>query len=406
MKFARAVHTWMAMAVLSIPPAYAQAPAASAGAVKIGVIADMSGVYSALGGPGMAAAVRMAVSDFGGKVLNRPIEVLSADSQNKVDVTASRAREWYDRDNVGMIIEGTDSASALALQKIGLSKKKITLFIQAASSALTESECSPYGIHYVYDTYALANSTGRAIAESGGDSWYFITADYAFGQALESDTSAIVKRLGGKVSGSSRHPIGAADFSSFVVSAQSSNAKVIGLANAGKDTQNAIRQAAEFGLGRGKQIIAPLLIFETDLKGLGLQTAQGLQFAAAFYWDLNAESRAWAKRYYQLQKAMPTSVQAGAYSATMHYLKAIAAAGTDQPDAVVAMMKATPINDAFAKNGKILENGSMVHDLYLVQAKTPAESKGEWDLLKVNRTIPGDSAFRPLSASACPLLKK
>ncbi|MGO4331216.1 ABC transporter substrate-binding protein [Cupriavidus sp. 2TAF22] len=391
-----------AMALLAWSAAHGETPAQP---VRIGVIADMTGVYSALGGRGMATAVKMAVKDFGGKVLDRPIEILTADSQNKVDVTATRAREWYDREQVGMILEGTDSASAIALQRLGLERKKVTIFVQAATSALTESECSPYGIHYVYNTQALANTVGRAIVDGGGSSWYFITADYAFGQALESDTSAVVKKMGGVTLGSSRHPIGAPDFSSFVVAAQSSKASVIGLANAGKDTQNAIRQAAEFGLGRGKQVIAPLLIFETDIRGIGLNLAQGLQFATAFYWDANEATRAFSKRFFEAHQAMPTMVQAGAYSATMHYLKAIKEAGTADSDKVVEKMKAMPVNDFFASNGTIQKNGLMVHDLYLAQVKTPGESRNGWDLLKITRTIPGASAFRPQAESTCRFLK-
>jgi branched-chain amino acid transport system substrate-binding protein len=374
--------------------------------VKIGVVADMQGVYSALGGPGMATAVKMAVKDYGGKVLGRPIEVLTADSQNKPDITASRAREWYDRDKVSMVIEGTDSASAAALQRLAVEKKKITLFVQAASSGITGAQCTPYGMHWAYNTYALANSAGRALVEGGGDSWYFITADYAFGHALEGDTSGVVKELGGKVLGSSRHPIGASDFSSFAVSALNSKAKVVGLANAGKDTQNAIRQIMEFSGSGTKPVIAPLLIFETDIKGLGLNVAKGMQFSVAFYWDRNDETRAFARKFLAAHKAMPTAVQAGAYSATMHYLKALDAAGKDDADAVAAKMKATPVNDFFAKGGKIQENGMMVHDLYLVEVKSPQESKEEWDLFKIRRTIPGAQAFKNAADSGCPLTKK
>jgi branched-chain amino acid transport system substrate-binding protein len=396
-------HTLLAatMALLA-PLAQAQAPQP----FRIGAMVDMSGVYSAHGGPGMVTAVQMAVEDFGGKVLGRPIEVLSANYQNKVDIAAARAREWYDRDDVQMIIESTDSAAALALQRLGVEKKRITLFAGSASSALTNADCSPYGVHYVYDTYALSHGTGIAITKAGGDSWFFITADYAFGHALEKDTADVVVQNGGKVLGQVRAPLNTPDFSSFLLQAQASKAKVVGLANAGTDTQNSVRQANEFGITQGGQKLATLLVFLHDIKGLGLQAAQGLQFTDGYYWDYNDETRAFAKKFYERHKGMPSMVQAGAYSATMHYLKAITAAGTADPDAVMAKMKATPINDFFAKNGVIRADGRMVHDMYLAEAKKPSESKGEWDLLKINAVIPGDQAYRPLSESVCPLVKK
>jgi branched-chain amino acid transport system substrate-binding protein len=375
--------------------------------VKIGTMVDMTGVYSANGGPGAVTAVKMAVKDFGGKVLGKPIEVLSIDYQNKVEIALTRANEWIDRNNVDMIIESTDSAAAIALQKLGAQKKTPMIFAGSATTALTNAECSPYGIHYVYDTYALATGTGRAVMETGGDTWYFLTADYAFGHSLERDTARVVQEMGGKVLGSVKHPLNASDFSSFLLQAQASKAKVIGFANAGKDTQTAVRQAAEFGLTKsGGQKLATLLIFDTDLKGMGLDVAQNLLFTTGFYWDRTKESRAWSKRFFAEHKAMPTMIQAGMYSATMHYLNAIKAAGTDNPDKVMAKMKATEINDFFAQGGKIREDGRMVHDMYLAQAKTPKESKGEWDLLKILKTIPGEQAYQPLSASTCPLIKK
>lgn len=373
---------------------------------RIGTIVDMSGVYSAHGGPGVVTAVRMAVEDFGGKVLGRDIEVLSADYQAKVDVTAARAREWYDRDGVSVIVESTDSASALALQKLGEEKKKITIFAGSASSSLTNEHCSPYGIHYVYDTYALAKGTGAAVTKGGGDSWYFITADYAFGHSLERDTGNVVKENGGKVLGQVRAPLNTADFSSFLLQAQSSGAKVIGLANAGKDTQNSVRQASEFGIVQSGQQLATLLVFLHDVKGMGLQAAQGLQFTTGWYWDRDDETRAFAQKFYERHKGMPSMVQAGAYSATLHYLNAVQAVGSDDPDAVAAKMKETPVNDFYTKNGKIREDGRMVYDMLLAEAKKPADSKGEWDLLKVNTVIPGDEVYRPLSDSTCRLVKK
>lgn len=372
---------------------------------RLGAIVDMTGVYSAHGGPGMVTAVKMAAEDFGGKVLDRPIEVLSADYQNKVDIAATRARQWYDRDGVSAIIESTDSASALALQTLGKEKKRITLFAGSASSNLTNAACSPYGVHYVYDTYVLANGTGRAVTRAGGDSWFFITADYAFGHSLERDTSNVIKANGGKILGNVRAPLSSADFASYLLQAQASKAKVIGLANAGTDTQNAVRQASEFGITQSGQKLATLLVFLHDIKGLGLQAAQGLQFTTGFYWDRNAETRAWSQRYFARQKSMPSMVQAGAYSATLHYLQAVQAAGTDDADAVAAKMKEMPINDFYARNGRIRADGRMVYDMYLAQVKTPAESKGEWDLLKILDTIPGDEAYRPLSQSECPLVK-
>ncbi|WP_088142922.1 ABC transporter substrate-binding protein [Achromobacter xylosoxidans] len=372
---------------------------------RLGAIVDMTGVYSAHGGPGMVTAVKMAAEDFGGKVLDRPIEVLSADYQNKVDIAATRARQWYDRDGVSAIIESTDSASALALQTLGKEKKRITLFAGSASSNLTNAACSPYGVHYVYDTYVLANGTGRAVTRAGGDSWFFITADYAFGHSLERDTGNVIKANGGKILGNVRAPLSSPDFASYLLQAQASKAKVIGLANAGTDTQNAVRQASEFGITQSGQKLATLLVFLHDIKGLGLQAAQGLQFTTGFYWDRNAETRAWSQRYFERQKSMPSMVQAGAYSATLHYLQAVQAAGTDDADAVAAKMKEMPINDFYARNGRIRADGRMVYDMYLAQVKTPAESKGEWDLLKILDTIPGDEAYRPLSQSECPLVK-
>jgi len=374
---------------------------------RIGAMVDMSGTYSALGGQGMVNALKMASEDFGGKVLGRPIEILSANYQNKVDIASARAREWYDQDDVKMIIESSDSGSALAMQKIARDKKRMIIFAGSASSALTNAECSPYGVHYVYDTYALAHGTGAAVTKAGGDSWFFITADYAFGHALEKDTAAVVQENGGKVLGSVRSPLNTPDFSSYLLQAQASKAKVIGLANAGSDTQNAVRQAAEFGIVQAGQKLATLLVFITDIKGLGLQAAQGLTFTNGFYWDRNDDTRAFAKRFGERNSgAMPSMVQAGAYSATMHYLKAVAAAGTDDADAVSAKMKETEINDFFATKGKIRADGRMVHDMLLVEAKKPSESKGPWDLMKIISVIPGDQAFRPLSESVCPLVKK
>ncbi len=374
--------------------------------VKIGVMVDKTGVYSANGGPGGVRAVEMAVKDFGGMVNGKKIEIVSADYQNKVDIALSKAREWIDVDKVDMIIESTDSAAALALQRLGAEKKRIMIFAGSATTALTNKECSPYGVHYVYDTYALATGTGRAIMQEGGDSWFFITADYAFGSSLEKDTTAVIKSMNGKVLGTVKHPLSASDFSSFLLQAQSSKAKVVGLANAGKDTQNAVRQAAEFGLVSGGQKLATLLVFDTDIKGLGLKAAQGLLFTTGFYWDYNDETRKWSRRFYALHKSMPTMIHAGMYSATMHYLKSIQATGTDNSETVMKKMKQTEINDFFAKGGRIREDGRMIHDMYLAEVKKPSESKEEWDIMKIKRVIPRDEAFQPLSESSCALVKK
>lgn len=372
--------------------------------VKIGVIVDMSGVYSANGGAGVIRAVEMAVKDFGGKVQGKPIQIVSADYQNKVDIAASKARQWFDADKVDLIIESTDSAAAIAMQKLAAEKKKPIIFAGSATTALTNKECTPYGIHWVYDTYALATGTGRAVMQEGGDSWYFLTADYAFGNSLENDTTNVVKSMGGKVVGTSKHPLNSSDFASYLLQAQSSGAKVVGLANAGKDTQNSIRQATEFGITK-KQTLATLLVFDTDVKGLGLAASQGIVYTTAYYWDRTPETREFSNRFNAIHKGMPTMIHAGAYSAAMHYLKAIDARKTDATDAVLAQMRDTPVNDFFAKNGKIRKDGRMVHDMYLAQVKKPSESKGEWDIATIKRTIPGDEAFMPLSASTCPLVK-
>jgi branched-chain amino acid transport system substrate-binding protein len=391
-----------AMAACTLP-AMAQV---SDDVVKIGVIVDKTGVYSANGGPGAVKAVEMAIKDFGGKVNGKPIQIVNADYQNKVDIALSKAREWIDRDQVDMIIESTDSAAAIAMQKLGAEKKRVMIFAGSATTVLTNKECSPYGIHYVYDTYALATGTGRAIMQDGGDTWYFLTADYAFGHSLERDTVKVVQEMGGKVVGSTKHPLSASDFSAFLLQAQASKAKVVGLANAGKDTQVSVRQAAEFGLTKGGQKLATLLVFDTDIKGMGLSIAQGLLFTTGFYWDRNDESRNWSKRFYAVHKAMPTMIQAGAYSATMHYLKAIQAVGTDNAEAVMKKMKETEINDFFAKGGKIRADGRMIHDMYLAEVKKPSESKSEWDMMHIKRVIPGDQAYQPLSEGTCPLVKK
>ncbi len=378
----------------------------SDGVVKIGVMTDLAGVYADLAGKGAVEAVKMAVEDFGGKVKGMPIEVVVADHQNKPDIASSIARQWYDTDKVDMITDLVTSSTALAVQQVAREKQKIDIVVTAAASDLTGKQCSPTGIHYAYDTYALAKGTGGAMVATGGDSWFFITVDYAFGHALERDTAAFVTKNGGKVVGAVRHPLGTADFSSYLLQAQGSKAKVIGLANAGQDTINSIKQAVEFGITKGGQQLAGLLIFDSDIHSLGLQTAQGLSLTTGFYWDRTDETRAFAKRFYEKMKAMPTMVQAGDYSATLSYLKAVDAAGTDDSLKVMAKMRELPINDFFAKDGHIREDGRMVHDMYLVQTKKPEESKYPWDYFKILKTIPANEAFRPLAESECPLLKK
>jgi branched-chain amino acid transport system substrate-binding protein len=374
--------------------------------VKIGVLTDMSSLYSDATGEGSVIAAQMAAADFGGKVKGKPIEVIFADHQNKPDVGSNIARAWYDTEKVDTIVDVPTSSIALAVQKITQEKDKVFLMSGPGSSDLTGPACSPNGIHWTYDTYALSHVAGKAMVERGENSWFFITADYAFGHALERDASAVVTASGGKVLGAVRAPLNTADFSSFLLQAQASKAKVIGLANAGGDTQNAIKQAAEFGLQQSGQKLLALLFQITDTHSIGLAAAQGMILTEGFYWDLNDETRAFSKRYLAKAGHMPTMIQAGVYSAVTNYLKAIDATGSDAAKTVIAKMKATPINDFFARNGRIREDGRMVHDMYLVQVKTPAESKGEWDVYKILATIPGDQAYRPLAEGGCPLVKK
>lgn len=376
--------------------------------VKIGVLDDMSGPYADIQGPGDVVAVKMAVEDFGGKVNGKPIEVVSADVQLKADVGGAIARRWYDVEKVDAILGLGTSAVALAVQGIAQEKNKVSIATSVGSTALTGKACSPNGIHWVYDTYALAKGTATAtMKQGGGDTWFFITADYAFGQSLESDTAAIVKQNNGKVVGSVRAPVNSPDFSSFLLQAQSSKAQVIGLANAGADTINTIKNASDFGIVAGGQKLAGLLVLITDIHSIGLKDAQGLLFTEAYYWDQNDETRAFAKRFAERHGGKPpTMFQAGIYSAAMHYLKGVKAAGTDEAKPVIAEMKKIPVNDFMTKNGSIREDGRMMRDMYLLQAKKPSESKSEWDLMKVVATIPADQAFRPLSESECPLVKK
>src|SRR6201991_2015486 len=374
--------------------------------LKLGGILDMSGLYADITGPGSETAAKMAVEDFGGEVLGRKVEVVVGDHLNKADLAANIARDMLDNQGVEMLFDVAASATALAAGEIAKARNKIVIFNGPGSIRLTNEACGPYTIHYVFDTFGQANVTGLAAVKQGLDSWYFLTADYAFGQDLEKDTSTVVLKSGGKVLGAVRHPLNTSDFSSFLLQAQASKAKVIGLANAGGDTVNGIKQAAEFGLMKGGQKVAPLLAFVTDIDSIGLETAQGLLLSEAFYWDLNDDTRAFSKRFMERIKRVPTSAQAGVYSSVTHYLKAVKAAGTTDSAAVMKIMKDTPINDMFAKNGRIREDGRMVHDMYLFEVKKPSESKGRWDDYKLLATVPGDQAFQPLSLSRCPLVNK
>jgi branched-chain amino acid transport system substrate-binding protein len=370
---------------------------------KIGVMEGFSGVYGDLTA-GEVEAMQLAVEDVGGKVLGRPIEIVSADHQTKPDIGSSIARKWYD-EGVSMITGLGTSSVALAVRKVAQEKGKIDLNTGAGTADLTGPACSETGAHWMYDTYSLAHVTGSAVVKSGGDSWYFLTADYAFGKSLEDETSAVVKAAGGKVLGDIKHPLSTQDFSSFLLQAQASKAKVIGLANAGMDTVNAIKQAAEFGIVKGGQRLAGLLVFATDVQALTLPVAQGLVLTEAFYWDLNDETRAWTKRYRAKKDKLPSMLTVGVYSSTLHYLKAVQAAGTDDAKAVMAKMREMPINDATTKNGKLREDGRVIRDMYLFQVKSPAESKGKDDIYKLIATVPGDQAFRPMKDGHCPYIK-
>jgi branched-chain amino acid transport system substrate-binding protein len=388
------------------PPLHAQAPAAaiSGDVVKIGFITDLSGVYSDLDGNGGAEAIRMAIADMGGAVNGKKIQLVVADHQNKPDIAASKAREWFDQQGVDLLIGGTNSGASLAMAKVAAEKKKVFIAIGAGSAQLTNEQCTPYTVHYAYDTVALARGTGSTMLKQGGKSWYFLTADYAFGQSLEKDTAEVVKAGGGTVLGSVKHPLSASDFSSFLLQAQASKAQVLGMANAGGDLINAVKAANEFGLNK-KMKIAGLLVFINDIHTLGLNTTQGMYFTDGWYWDRTPESRAWAKRYFAKMKKQPSMVQAGDYSATMQYLAAVKATGTDNADQVMAQLKKTPVNDMFAKNGIIRPDGRMVYDMYLMQVKSPKESKGAWDYYKVLATIPGDQAYTKKAESKCALWK-
>jgi len=390
--------------IAAIAIAATQPVLAEEGGVKIGVLPDMTGVYADIGGQGAVEAVKMAVEDFGGKVLGKPIEVVFADGQNKPDIATNIARQWYDS-GVDIITDVPSSGMALAIMQLAKEKKKIAQITSAGSSDITGKSCTAYSTHWTWDTYAMSSGTGKTIVKRGGKDWFFLTADYVFGKTLERDTAAIVEANGGKVLGSVRHPLGTVDFSSFLLQAQASKAKIVGLANGGTDMTNAVKQSIEFGLQRdGTQLVA-LIAFISDIHSLGLKDAQGLMLTEAFYWDLNDETRAWSNRFYAKMKRMPSMTQAGAYSGTLHYLKAVQAAGTRDADAVMAKMRELPINDFMTKNGKLRIDGRVMRDMYLFQVKKPEESKSEWDLYKLVATIPAEEAFRPLNEGGCPLVK-
>ena len=394
------------VAALSAAIAPAALAQVSDGVVRIGVLTDLSGVYSDVAGKGTVVATQMAIDDFLAK--EKPafkIEMVSADHQNKGDIAANKAREWFERGGVDVVSELVTTSVALAVQKIAKEKNRVALISGAASTRVTNEDCNDVTVHWTYDTYAVANGTAKAVTQSGGKKWFFLTADYAFGHSLEKDAAAVVKANGGDVLGAVRHPFPGADFSSFLLKAQASGAQIIGLANAGGDTINSIKQAAEFGI-TPKQQLAGLLMFISDVHSLGLKTTQSMYLTEGFYWNLNDDTRAWSKRFFDLQKRMPTMIQAGQYSSVMHYLKAVKAIGSDDTARVMTQMKKTPINDFFAKNGVIRADGRMVHDMYLLQVKKPSESTTPWDYYNVRATIPAAEAFQPLSASTCPLIKK
>lgn len=382
-------------------PAQAQI---SGDVIKIGIITDMAGVYGDIDGMGGVEAIRMAIADMGGAINGKKIEVLYAEHQNKADVAATKAREWFDTQGLDMLIGGTNSSVALAMSKVAAEKKKPFLVVGAASSALTNDQCTPYTIHWAYDTVALAKGTGGAVVKSGGKSWFFLTADYAFGAALQNDTATVVKAAGGTVVGSVKHPLAASDFSSFLLQAQASKAQILGMANAGGDTVNTIKAANEFGVTKTMKL-AGMLVFINDIHALGLKTTQGMYLTDSWYWNQNAETRTWARRFFDKMQRMPSSVQAGDYSAALQFLNAVKATGSDDTDKVLAQMRKTKINDVFAKDGFIRGDGRMVHDMYLMQVKAPEQSTAAWDYYNVVQVIKGEAAWTTKADSKCALWK-
>ncbi|WP_435656298.1 ABC transporter substrate-binding protein [Brucella pituitosa] len=378
----------------------------SDGVVRIGLIEDMSGVYADITGMGAVTAAQMAVDEFGGTVLGMPIEIVSADHQNKPDIGGAIARKWLDEDKVDAILDVASSSPALAALEVAKQKNKLIVLSSPGSLRITNDLCGPYVMHWAYDTYAIAHTTGQALVDQGMNSWYFVTADYAFGHGLEKETGDVVKARGGTVLGSTRLPVGTSDFASVLLTAQGSGANVVALANAGADTINSVKQAAQFGLTQAGQKVATLGGFINDVHGLGLEEAQGLTIVEASYWDMNDETRAWSKRFFEQRKAMPNMLQTGVYSSVLHYLRAIKEAGTDDTEQVVAKMRELPVNDVFYKNGRVREDGRMMHEMYLFEVKTPAESKDDWDYYKLLATISPEKVFQPLEKSQCSLVKK
>ncbi len=400
-KMAAACGAAFGLSLAATAPAQAQI---SGDVIRIGIITDMSGLYSDIDGQGGVEAIRMAVADMGGAINGKKVEVLFADHQNKADVAAAKAREWFDTQGVDMLIGGTNSGTALAMAKVAAEKKKLFIAIGAATAALTNEQCNPYTLHWAYDTVALAKGTGNAVVKAGGKSWYFLTADYAFGAQLQNDTSNVVKAAGGTIVGSVKHPLSASDFSSFLLQAQGSKAQILGLANAGGDTINSIKAANEFGITKNMKL-AGLLVFINDIHSLGLKTTQGMYLTDSWYWNRDPAARAWSRKFFEKMKRMPSSIQAGDYSATSHFLGAVKAAGTDDTDKVLAQMKKTKVNDIFAKDGFIRGDGRMVHDMYLMQVKEPAKSTEPWDYYNVVQTFKGEEAWTTKAESKCALWK-
>ena len=394
---------WAGVPVMSSLSAQAEI---SGGVVKLGVLTDETGLFSSLSGEGSVEAARMAVEDFGGKAAGKPIEIIHADHQNKPDIGAAIARRWIDVDAVDAIVDVPNSAVVLAVQQLAKEHNRVLLVSTAGTADLTGKACSPVGVHWTWDTYAFAASSAKSIVQRGGDTWFFLTADFAFGHAMQRDSTRSIEAAGGKVVGGVRHPLNTADFASFLLQAQNSRAKVVALANGGSDMTNSIRQAAEFGIAQGGQRLAALAAFITDVHALGLAGAQGLLLTTSFYWDRTDESRKWSKRFFARRGVMPTQTQAGVYSAVTHYLKAVDALGSDEAKTVVTKMRDMPIHDFFADRGFIRPDGRMVHDMYLVEVKKPEESHYPWDYYKILQTIPGEEAFRPMSDGDCPLLTK
>ncbi len=388
-------------AMFGSAPAQAQI---SGDVIRIGFITDLSGLYADIDGPAGAEAIRMAIADAGGNVAGKKVELLVADHQNKPDVAAAKAREWFDTQGVDMLVGGTNSGTGLAMAKVAQEKKKLYISIGAATSALTNEQCSPYTVHYAYDTTALAKGTGNAVVKAGGKTWFFLTADYAFGTQLQNDTTAVVKAAGGTVVGSVRHPLSASDFSSFLLQAQQSKAQILGLANAGGDTINSIKAANEFGITKTMKL-AGLLMFINDVHSLGLKATQGMYLTDSWYWNRDAETRAWSRKFFEKFKRMPSSLQAADYSATLQFLNAVKATGSDDSDKVLAQMKKTKINDIYAKGGWIRDDGSMIHDMYLMQVKSPDKSTEPWDYYNIVETFKGDAAWTTKAESKCALWK-